>query len=260
MRKLITALFITIIAVSCFSGTIGQVLAQPSADQTGPSGTPPPLIIRWMRFNGAVTHWETESYHGIITVNAKTANVPPPLFKPWVTVHAVWSNEQRPFDSDTKPVGQTTYTHYSARLVMLRVIRRQEGILVNITGLWNVNKVKITSDFSENGELIKSVREVTPIATRIKGQLLITDNWKKFTLEFESLDALNGVGIKMVTSTKAINPFSPNASPTVSSNDLMQIVRCFKAMPGFGNYNADLDHNKDSKIDLADLTTAAANM
>lgn len=36
------------------------------------------------------------------------------------------------------------------------------------------------------------------------------------------------------------------------------LIRGFRAIPGFSNYNPDLDCNKDSKIDLADLTTVAS--
>ena len=43
-------------------------------------------------------------------------------------------------------------------------------------------------------------------------------------------------------------------------SDLMQVLGSFRSIPGLPKYNPDLDYNKDSKIDLADLTTVAANM
>ena len=271
MGKSIVALLIVVLGASCFGPLIGQTLTQVPTEITTLTETttptenttlpPPPLVIRWMRFRGALNEWGSESYHGSVTVNAKTANVPPPLFRPWASVNVIWSNESRPIASTTKPVGQVTYTHYNARLVWLIAIRgRNDTTNLNVTGIWNVNKVKITSEFDENGVLVKFVREVTPIVTKAKGQLLITEGWKKFDIEISGVDALKGVGIAMTTTTSMMNPFSYGAGSNATFRDLFQIVSCFRAIPGFGNYNPELDYNMDSKIDLADLTTVAANM
>ena len=255
MRKLIVVLLIAVLGANCFT-VMGLALAQEPS-----TPTPQPLIIRWMRFRGSVTQWGNDPYHGSVTVNAKTANVPPPIFKPWVAVNVVWSNEPRPIASAAKPVGQVIYTHYAARLVRLIAIKgRQDTMNLNITGIWNVNKVKIISEFDENSVLIKRMREVAPIAVKANGQLHITEGWKKFDIEIEGIDALKGIGISMITTTSKINPFSYEGSPAPTLKDLFQVVRCFRTMPGFGNYNPELDYNKDSQIDLADLTTVAANM
>jgi len=257
MRKLTIALLITVLAASCFSALVSQTFAQEPTE----SPPKPPLVIRWMRFRGAVTQWGNDSYHGFLIVNAKTANVPPVVFRPWATVNVVWSSEPRPIASAAKPVGQVTYTHYNARLVWLIAIRgKQDTMNLNITGIWNVNKVIITSEFDENGVLMKTTREVTPIVTKAKGQLHITEGWKKFDIEIEGMAALQGIGIGMTTTTRMINPFSYEGGLKATRNDLVQIVRCFRTMPGFGNYTPELDYNSDSKIDMADLTTVAANM
>ncbi len=257
MRKLIVAILIAVLGVSCFGALTGQTLAQESTEPT----TPPPLIIRWMRFRGTITQWGSDPYHGSVTVNAKTANVPPAIFRPRVAVNAIWSNEPRPIASAAKPVGQVTYTHYTARLVWLIAIRgRQDTMNLNVTGIWNVNEVKITSEFDEDGVLIQITREVTPIVTRAKGQLHITEGWKKFDIEIEGTDTLKGIAIGMMTTTRMMNPFSYEGGLRATLKDMYQIMRCFRAMPGFGNYNPELDYNSDSKIDLADLTTVAANL
>ena len=263
MRKQMVAVLIAVLVVCCLSTLIVPAFAQVSTAPRGTVVTPPPLIVRWMRFRGAVTDWGSEPYQGTLTVNAKTANVPAALFKPWATVDAVWSNEQRPITLETKPVGQVTYTHYVARLVLLQAIRGKQAdpnYDINITGLWNVNKVKITSEFDENGVLLKSIREITPIVTRAKGQLHITENWKKFDLAIEGIDVVTGKGVGMFTAAKMINPFSFTGASRPVFSDLVKLVRSFRAMPGFGNFLPELDYNSDSKIDLADLTTVAANM
>jgi hypothetical protein len=259
MRKISVTLLIAILAVSCFASIIGQVLAQ-STTPTPSSTTNTPPAIRWMRYHGAVTQWGNTEYKGSITVNAKTALAPTPMFRPWVTVDAFWSNEP-PFPA-TKPTGQGqyTFTHYNARLIMLQSIRKQNDMILNVTGLWNVNKIKITTDFDQSGAPVKTVREVTSIVNQAKGQLHITPDWKKFEIIIDGVDPLQGIQRSMMASTKIINPFSFGAGPTPSVKDLMQVMGSFRAIPGLANYVPELDYNKDSKIDLADLTTVAANM
>jgi hypothetical protein len=257
MRKLIVALLIAFLGVSCFNALIWPTFAQESTEPT----TPTPLVVRWVRFRGAVTEWGNDPYHGSVTVNAKWVNRPPTLLGPWAVVDVLWSNEPRPIASPVKPVGQVTFTHYTAKLVRVIAVRmRQENINLNITGIWVVNKVKITSEFDENSVLTKTVREVTPIVTKVVGQLLITEGWKKLNIEIEGIDAIKGIGINQMITTRMINPFSYEGEPTATLTDLFQLMKCFRAMPGIGNYNPELDYNSDSKIDLADLTTVAANM
>jgi hypothetical protein len=255
MRKIMVALLIVVLGSSCFGTLIGQALAQSSTDST----TPPPLTVRWMRYRGAITQWGSEASKGSLVVNAKTANVPPEFFKPWVTVEAFWSNEP-PFPA-TKPTGgQYVFTHYHARLVMLISIRKQADMIVNVTGLWNVQKIVTTTDFDQNGVPIKTVNEVTPLATQTMGQLHITTDWKNFDITVNGVDPLQGIEISMMTTTNTMNPFSFEGAPKPTLPDLMRVVGCFRTVPGFAKFNPELDYNGNSKIDIADLTTVAANM
>ena len=258
MRKTISALLIIVLAASCFGTLIGQAIAQTSTDSTTPTTTPP-LVVRWMRYRGAIIQWGSESFKGSVVVNAKTANVPPPLFKPWVTAEAFWSNEP-PFPA-TKPTGgQYVFTHYHARLVMLLSIRKQSDMIVNVTGFWNAQKIVTTTDFDQNGVPIKTVNEVTPLATHAIGQLHISTDWKNFDISINGIDSLQGIEISMTTTTNMMSPFSFEGAPKPTLPDLMRIVGCFRTMPGFAKFNAELDYNGDSKIDIADLTTVAGNM
>jgi hypothetical protein len=262
MRKLSTIILITTLAISCF-GFLIPVFAQETISSADNTATPAPLIVRWMRFRGAITTWGDETYHGSVTINAKTANVFSAIFKPWATVQAVWSNEQRPITSAEKPTGEVTYTHYNAKLVFMQTIRgarADPAFDLNITGLWNVNKVVITNKFDDKGVLLSSIREVTPIISKAKGQMHITNDWKAFDIEIQGIDTIKGNAIGMTTATNMINPFSYDGSQRPTLTDLHQIARCYRAMPGFGNYINDLDFNMDSKIDLSDLTTVAANI
>ena len=256
MRKAITLMLLVVLGISSFGAMINLVSAQESTEAANPA-----IYVRWLRFRGRVNEWGGESYHGSLTLNAKTVNAPTVWYRQWASVRVIWSNEQRPLASDIKPIEDFTYTHYTARLVWLIAIRtKQEGFNLNLTGVWNVNQVKATYQFDDDGTLVKIIREVTPIATRAKGQLHILDGWKKFELAIEGIDTLKGVGFAMITTRATINPFSWEAGSTPTLKDLVEVVRCFRAMPGFGNYVHELDYNSDSKIDTADLTTVAANM
>jgi hypothetical protein len=262
MRKILSLILIATLAISCF-GSFIPVFAQETISSADTTATPPPLIVRWMRFHGAITNWGDQTYRGTVTINAKTANVPPSIFRPWAGVQAVWSNEQRPIISAEKPTGEVTYTHYNAKLVFMQTIRgarADPAFDLNITGIWNVNKVVITNKFDDNGVLLSSIREVTPIASKAKGQLHITNDWKAFDIEIQGVDTIKGNAIGMTTATNMINPFSFDGAQRPTLTDLLQIVRCYRAMPGFGNYINELDFNLDSKIDLSDLTTVAANI
>ena len=133
-------------------------------------------------------------------------------------------------------------------------------MIVNVTGFWNVQKIVTTTDFDENGVPIKTVNEVTPLAARAKGQLHISTDWKNFDISINGVDQLQGIEISMRTTTNMISPFSFEGAPKPTLQDLMRLVGCFRTVPGFAKFNAELDYNGDSKIDIADLTTVAGNM
>lgn len=255
MRRLAVALLIVVIGTSFFSA-LSLTLAQEPTEKLFKSPA-----IRWTHFRGTVREWGDEAVNGSVVVMAKISRFSPIVFRPWVTATVFWSNEPRPIFSDSKPEGEVTFTHYTAKLVKLTTLEgKEETVDLNITGVWNVKKVNITSEFDENGVLLKTVREVTRIVTKGQGQLLITENWKEFDVEIEGIDNVKGIQISMRTTTRMISPFSFGGGFVPTLKDLFHIARCFRAMPGFGNYDPELDYNEDSKIDLTDLTTVAANM
>jgi hypothetical protein len=256
MRKAIAVILLLVLGISSFGAVINLASAQESTEPVDPT-----IRVRWIRFRGGVKEWGEEAYHGSLIMNAETVRVPTVWRTQWASVRAVWSNERRPFASETSPVGNFTYTHYTARLRRLTNLKVNSGDLnLNLTGIWDVKKVKITYEFDDDSVLIKTIREVTPIATRARGQLHIMDRWKKFDIQIEGIDTLKGVGLETIITRARINAFSFEAGANANLQDLIQITRCFRAMPGFGNYVPELDYNLDSKIDLADLTTVAANM
>ena len=59
------------------------------------------------------------------------------------------------------------------------------------------------------------------------------------------------------------NPFKVSedeSSNVVTRADVKAVVKCYRAMPGWGSYDSRMDFNNNFKIDIADLSTVAANM
>lgn len=61
MCKISVILLITLLIASCFTAVVSQVVAQ-STDQSNQPITPPPLVIRWMRYQGAITQWGSDVF------------------------------------------------------------------------------------------------------------------------------------------------------------------------------------------------------
>jgi hypothetical protein len=51
-----------------------------------------------------------------------------------------------------------------------------------------------------------------------------------------------------------------SSSTTVTKSDLNSIVNAYGSVPGYGNYNINMDYCLHYKIDICDLATAAANL
>jgi hypothetical protein len=59
MRKISVAILITLLVAISFAVVMAQTLPQ-TRSETNASANPPPLIIRWMRYQGAITQWNGE--------------------------------------------------------------------------------------------------------------------------------------------------------------------------------------------------------
>ncbi len=48
-------------------------------------------------------------------------------------------------------------------------------------------------------------------------------------------------------------------SNTITRTDVKTIAKCNGASPGWGNFDLGMDFNKNYRIDIADISTVAAN-
>ena len=134
-----------------------------------------------------------------------------------------------------------------------------------INGTWNVATVKstITITTNTNGEIIKIQRNSETSVQKAYGELTITDNWSKFTLAINGIDPLTGSVFRSVTRQVQFNPFKitdDTTSNIVTRADLVEVVKCYRAMPGWGRYDTRMDFNNNYRVDIADLSTVASHM
>lgn len=51
-----------------------------------------------------------------------------------------------------------------------------------------------------------------------------------------------------------------SAGKVVTSSDVNVVAQNYGAMPGWGNYDSSMDFNNNYRVDIADISTVAANM
>jgi hypothetical protein len=145
-----------------------------------------------------------------------------------------------------------TYTYYAARLNNASVsefsVTDTDYLL---TGTWNLYNVTstITVITDENNTIVRVLRDSDTKVSKAYGELSITDNWTKFTLNIEGQDELSGTVTRSLTRQAAFNRFAiiDQSANKISRADLSQIATCFRAMPGWGNYDAQMDFTATSK-------------
>ena len=265
-RKSIIALaIIAVIAASTLSLAVGSVAASPSDNQNSLLSNRQHLQKSWVRINGVITNWGTEEVTGTLQTRARTTLLPTENTNQLASATAIWTtNDSRPISSIRSKVN-FTYVFYSARLNNASVSDlSMEDSDYFLNGTWNLYTVTSTTTIitDENNTIVSIHRESDTQVSKAYGELSITDNWSNFTLSITGQDPLTGTVFRSMTRMMQFNPFKilEDSSTKVTKADLSQVVKCFHAMPGWGNYSSQMDFNGNFKVDIADLSTIAANM
>jgi hypothetical protein len=229
-----------------------------------------PVMANWIRLKGPVSEWGEESVTGLLQVTARSATLQSSETRDLTSASAIWTKDIiRPIDA-IKAKESFTYTFYSARL-----LRDPTPIVTNsettytIEGSWNVatvtSSVKITKN--SDGEITNVQRTSDTAVERVLGKLVVTG---MSTFEFKLGDdnpILTGSVNRYVTRQMQFNPFkitddiSGNVvSNTVTREDIKAVTKCYGAMPGWGSYDTRMDFNNNYRVDIADISTVAANM
>jgi hypothetical protein len=279
MRKKLAVVLLTIIAVSTLSLAISYASAHPWMGMYNSSGMMPFTSNRWIqkswvRVDGMITKWGETNVTGHLSAFSRTALLNTDATRQLAQASAIWTaNKSRPICA-VRTVENFTNTFYSAKLWNASSVVLGNGDTnLFLNGTWSVYNVTsvVTIITNEDGEIIKIHRDQDIEVTKAYGELNVTDNWTKFEIVIEGLDPLTGSVFRSMTRQKQFNPFKvadddvegtavETETEKVTRVDLVTIRRCYGAMPGWGNFDQKMDFNGNYKIDIADLTTVAANV
>lgn len=272
MKKTLAVALLAIIVISSLSFAVA------SASANGPAsrgwgwgvgswmrrGVAVPFQRSWVRLNGIVETWGSQEVNGSLSVNARTVGFDE-VVRQAAFATAIWSNT-----TNFRQGGNFSYSFYVARLVDANVSALNfDDVDFFLNGTWNVFNVTLSQTIIKSGDLEsgytidrQTKTNVDPIATKAYGELNVTDNWTKFVLSIDGVDELNGVVTRARMKQMIFNKFkvSEDGADKVSSIDLTVLARIYGARPGWGSYDSNMDFNCNYKIDIADLTTVAANV
>lgn len=258
---------IAIVAVSSIS-IIGANASLPSPSNMAANLSNTLAQRSYIRINGVITHWGTTEVNGALQTQAGTSTHVDLSTNQLATATAIWTtNTSRPI-SAVQSKENFTYTFYTARLTNASVSTLSASTATTnyfLNGTWSVYTVvsNVTIITDENGQITNVHRTSDTSVQKAYGELVVTDNWTKFTLSINGIDPLTGSVFRSVTRQVQFNPFKVTDDTTtnvVTKADIAAVIHSYGAMPGWGNYDAKMDFCGHFKIDIADLSTVASNI
>jgi hypothetical protein len=222
----------------------------------------------YVRVDGKVTKWGDLNVTGTVEAQTRNVIINKTDIRKGATAAVMWTaNASRPL-SGYRAKENFTYTFYTARLVNVSTSSlNTTGLSLFLNGTWNV--YNITSSFTlvtdSSGSVVKYNRDENAVAlvTNAYGELKVSENRSNFTLGITGVDQLDGPVRSQRITTKMFNPFkisNDDTSTVVTKTEVSKFAACYGSSPGWGNYDQRMDYNFNYKIDLTDLTTAAANV
>lgn len=222
----------------------------------------------YIRINGVVSQWGTTAVNGTLQTQAGTSTRVDLSTNQLATATALWTtNTSRPI-SAVQSKQNFTYTFYEARLTNASVSTLSASSAATnyfLNGTWSVYTVvsNVTIITNTDGQITSVHRSTDTSVQKAYGELNVTDNWTKFTLSINGIDPLTGSVFRYAQRQVQFNPFKVTDDTTnniVTKADVAAVIHSYGAMPGWGNYDARLDFCGHYKIDIADLSTVAANL
>ena len=272
MKKAFAVALLVILAVSSLSFAVASASAKGQSNKGWgwnmgawkKNGDTIPFQRSWVRLNGIVETWGTQEVNGSLSVNARTINSDEHV-RQAAFATAIWSNT-----TNTKANGNFSYSFYAAKLVQANISQADfEENDYFLNGTWNVFNVTITQTLIKTGDLQSGYTGdrhtetyTKKLATNASGALNVTDGTTTFLLSIEGIEDLTGVVGRARMAQMTFNQFKVNEddTETVTRVDLKTLARNLGARPGWGAYDSNMDFNCNYKIDIADLSTVAANV
>jgi hypothetical protein len=227
----------------------------------------------WIRLNGNLDQLititgdieNTATVRGQLQAQARAAVRQSGVTKQLTVATAMWTTETQTAAEKAKESGEFTYTYYIARLPDASVSDSDSKIesptSYTLAGTWKIAKVvlTVTTQTNEDGTVTKH-REQAITPTQSTGTLTVSDN--TFTLLIEEVGILQGSIYRSITRSW-FNPFKMTDDSTgtvVTRTDVKTIAEQYGTMPGWGNFDLKMDFNNNYRVDIADISTVAANM
>ena len=269
MKNKIAIVLIAIIAVSALA-FVADASAMPFMSMKSARVNRVSVQQSYVLVDGKINASGTTPVAGTIQVQSRTTVLNSTNVYQGFSATALWTtNTTRPIAS-VESRQNFTYTFYSARLVNGNFSALDyNGNSFFMNGTWNVWSITETFTINtlSNGTItnVNSNQNAVPLANQAYGTFTVASGWSTFTLAINGVDPLTGTVFAERTTSGMFNPFMINiggstTSTTVTSGDINSIVKAYGAMPGFGNYDQRLDYCLHYKIDICDLSTAAANL
>jgi len=225
-----------------------------------------------VRMYGDITDWltspTTTAVKGSLEVLCRTAVGPKNTVQGYAAL-GIWTTNTTRAISAVRSHENFTYSFYTARLVEGNFSALDyNGNAFYLNGTWNVWNITETFTIhtdSATGQItsINSNQNAVPLAQDAYGNLTVPSGWSTFTLDITNVPDLSGKVIFETTISTVFNPFmlgTDSSSTTLTQSDLQSIVSAYGSMPGWGNYNVNMDYCMHYRIDICDLATAAANL
>ena len=259
---------IALIAVCSSSLAIGAY-AQSSTISSTPTSVANALTQRsYIRIDGTITQWGTTKVIGVLQTQARAALFQNANTNQLASATAIWTtNTSRPINA-VRSKENFTYAYYVARLTNASVSTLSASTADTdyfLNGTWTVYTVisNVTIITNADGQITNVHRSSDTSIQKAYGELTVTNSWTTFTLAINGIDPLTGSVVRSVTRQVQFNPFKvtdDTTSNVVTRADIAAVAQSYGSMPGWGNYDARLDVCGHFKIDIADLSTVAANV
>ncbi len=261
-KKIVIFAVISILLVSSLALAIEFAAARPSIIENISNRL---TQASWVRLNGNISQWGTEDVRGQLQTQARTSTHESSGNKQLTSATAMWTTNTSRAIQSLRTKENFTYTYYVARLTNGSVSTLNADSATNsyfLNGTWNLAKITATTTVNtdENGTITHVHRDQDTTPSKAYGELSVNGN--QFTLNINGIDQLSGSVYRQITRSW-FNPFKMTDDSTnsaVTHTDVKTIAKCYGNMPGWGNFDASMDFNNNYRVDIADISTVAANL
>jgi hypothetical protein len=227
-----------------------------------------PVSTSWILLNGVINQSGTADARGQLQTQARTALLQSENTKQLASATAIWTTNTTRAIQSVQTKENFTYLFYEARLVNASVSTLSTGSSTSnyfLNGTWSVATVNstVTIITNVNGTITRVMRNQDTSVIKAYGELNVTNNWTTFTLNITGVAPLSGSMYHYMQRQMQFNPFKityDSTSDVVTRSDIGTVAKCYGAMPGWGNYDTRMDFNNNYRVDIADISTVAANM